>query len=191
MAILDQCKGCTLYNEISNTCGFTYSQPVLDSRSCEYYRKKGINLDKLAVETEAETTSTQNHTSQTTTTVTPVPPGGPTRQNAQQKIFAHPFSFTGRIRRLEYGLTYVIAILYQLPMRIMPEDTESAGWGYFSIIWLILLVPYLWFAFAQNTKRCHDLGHSGWWQFIPFYGLWLLFQEGDALTNEYGPSPKS
>lgn len=188
MAILDQCRGCSLYREDTNICGFSYSSPVLDSRSCEYYRKKGINLEKTEIQNSDS--SDQGQTPSHNPLPQPSTPLGPTGVNQTQRLFAHPFSFSGRIRRLEYGLTYLIAIVYQVPMRIMPEDTESEGWAIFSIIWLLLFIPYMWFAIAQNTKRCHDLGHSGWWQLIPFYGLWLLFQEGDALSNEYGPSPK-
>lgn len=188
MAILDQCKGCTLYQADTNTCGFSYSQPVLNSRSCEYYRKNGINLEKN------DNTPAASPASSTAPQPSPgISPNNPQSQSnspSSQRLFAHPFSFSGRIRRLEFGLTYLISIAYQVPMRIMPEDTDSEGWAIFSIIWLLLFIPYLWFAIAQNTKRCHDLGHSGWWQFIPFYGLWLLFQEGDSLANEYGPSPK-
>jgi uncharacterized membrane protein YhaH (DUF805 family) len=59
-----------------------------------------------------------------------------------------------------------------------------------AIVALLLFIPMLWFVWAQGAKRCHDLGRSGWWQLIPFYGLFLLFQDGDAGSNEYGENPK-
>jgi len=43
---------------------------------------------------------------------------------------------------------------------------------------------------AQGAKRAHDLGNSGYYQFIPFYGLWLIFQPGDSGINTYGENPK-
>lgn len=47
-----------------------------------------------------------------------------------------------------------------------------------------------WFLLAQGAKRCHDLGHSGWFQIIPFYVLAMLFCEGQKDENDYGLSPK-
>ena len=98
-------------------------------------------------------------------------------------MFQNPFSFDGRIRRLEYGLTIIInTVLYFIMFGII----VATG----SMLATLLYFPMLWFALSQNTKRCHDLGRSGWWQLIPFYGLFLLFEDGDRQTNEYGPSPK-
>ena len=56
---------------------------------------------------------------------------------------------------------------------------------------LILNIPVVMFFLGQGAKRCHDLGKSGWWQLIPFYGLWLLFQDGQLGSNKYGINPKN
>jgi hypothetical protein len=42
--------------------------------------------------------------------------------------------------------------------------------------------------FSQGAKRCHDLGVSGWKQFIPLYMLFLLTQKGSPNSNAYGNS---
>jgi len=105
----------------------------------------------------------------------------------KQSMFKRPFSFKGRIRRLEYGLSMLIYFVYVLPMELIDENDLSAG---FAIFWLLLLIPMLWFYLAQGAKRCHDRGNSGWFQIIPFYGLWMLFAEGDLGKNEYGDNPK-
>ncbi|MDB5228852.1 MAG: hypothetical protein JWN78_3045 [Bacteroidota bacterium] len=99
-------------------------------------------------------------------------------------MFNHPFSFQGRIRRTEFGLTFIIyAIAYGIIAAI------GASGGAAGIIF-ILVIPLIWFLWAQGAKRCHDVGHSGWWQVIPFYVFWMLFQEGQPGLNEYGENPK-
>lgn len=98
-------------------------------------------------------------------------------------MFYHLFSFNGRIRRLEYGLTFLALYLYELPMELISEDELSAG---FALVWLLLLIPALWIFYAQGAKRCHDMNNSGWYQLIPFYALWMIFKKGDTGSNNYG-----
>jgi serine/threonine protein kinase len=90
----------------------------------------------------------------------------------QKKMFSKPFSFNGRIRRTEYGLSIIISATINL---------ITLGIG------ILLTLPYM---LAQGAKRCHDLGKSGWYQLIPFFGIWMLFVEGSVDENKYGPSPK-
>ncbi|MBM3402096.1 MAG: DUF805 domain-containing protein [Bacteroidetes bacterium] len=96
-------------------------------------------------------------------------------------MFRAPFSFNGRIRRMEYGISIIIYLIaYSL----------IVGMSLSSVIFLVAFVPLIWFLWAQGAKRCHDRGNSGWYQIIPFYALWMLFAEGDKNENEYGNSPK-
>ena len=95
-------------------------------------------------------------------------------------MFEAPFSFKGRIRRLEYGISLII---YSL-LAVLIEETDE------SLI-LLLTIPLLWFLYAQGAKRCHDRNCSGWWQLVPFYGIWMLFAEGTTGPNEYGLDPKN
>lgn len=104
--------------------------------------------------------------------------------NFKQALFKAPFSFNGRIRRTEYGISYAIYIfsIYGLSALIGSEDNLS--------FLTILFIPILWFYFAQGAKRCHDRGNSGLYQIIPFYLLWMLFADSDFGQNEYGLNPK-
>lgn len=102
-------------------------------------------------------------------------------------MFSRLFSFNGRIRRLEYGLTYLACCIWNVPMRAMSEDQISEG---YAIFYLVTLLPILWIFFAQGAKRCHDRGNSGWYQLIPFYMLWMIFADGEKETNNYGVCPK-
>ncbi len=99
----------------------------------------------------------------------------------QQNMFKAPFSFEGRIRRTEYGISMIIYIV---------AYAITIGLAKASSIFGISFIPMLWFLWAQGAKRCHDRGNSGWYQLIPFYALWMLFAEGDMTENEYGNSPK-
>lgn len=100
-------------------------------------------------------------------------------------MFVSPFSFDGRIRRTEFGISFII---YLVGYGVLIALSSSLGKDASGV--LIFFLPLLWFLWAQGAKRCHDVGNSGWWQLIPFYFFWLLFQEGDAGSNEYGNNPK-
>lgn len=108
-------------------------------------------------------------------------------------MFKNPFSFEGRIRRLEYCLSYLIYMCYVFAAAVilvaigLIDDTESPK---NSLIILIAIIPGLYFLCAQGAKRCHDRGNSGWYQIIPFYGFWMCFAPGDLVENEYGHNPK-
>lgn len=106
-------------------------------------------------------------------------------------MFRNPFSFKGRIRRTEYGLSLIICFFLNLLMQgMVGAAAESDAAAVLLILYFIMFIPYCWFIWAQGAKRCHDRGNSGWYQIIPFYGFWLLFAKGEAGTNEYGNSPK-
>ena len=84
------------------------------------------------------------------------------------------FSFEGRIRRREYGITILLIYVIML----------------IPFLNVILFIPLIWVLWAQGAKRCHDIGKSDWWQFVPFFVLWMLFKDGDVGSNEYGEDPK-
>lgn len=100
-------------------------------------------------------------------------------------MFKNPFSFDGRIRRLEYGLSYLIYFSVLLLFDFTMGNGEID-----SVIEMVIIIPLLWLLLAQGAKRCHDMGNSGWYQLIPFYGLWMLFADGESGNNQYGPNPK-
>lgn len=101
-------------------------------------------------------------------------------------MFKNPFSFSGRIRRLEYGITYLICA-FPIVVLNMSLNTESEE---VNPLWLLLYLFLLWIILAQGAKRCHDRGRSGWWQILPFYGVLLLFYDGQPFKNKYGTDPK-
>jgi uncharacterized membrane protein YhaH (DUF805 family) len=99
-------------------------------------------------------------------------------------MFKNIFSFDGRIRRTEFGISYIICCVSNIIIELMADGDNGVK------LFLLFFIPVIWFLWAQGAKRCHDLGNSGWYQIIPFYVLWLLFQEGRTGANEYGENPK-
>jgi len=102
-----------------------------------------------------------------------------------KNMFAAPFSFEGRIRRMEYGLSYILYLVVYFCAKTMMEFESTI-----SILGFVLLIPAFWFLLAQSAKRCHDLGNSGWYQLIPFYFFWLICEDGEPCENAYGDDPK-
>lgn len=107
-------------------------------------------------------------------------------------MFSAPFSFQGRIRRLEFNLSLLIYfVIYSIMISIIAYIATMTSYN--PAIALMMGIVYIvcgWFMLAQGCKRCHDLGHSGWWQLIPFYCFWLMFDNSQPGDNEYGPYPK-
>ena len=101
------------------------------------------------------------------------------KQNSISKLF----SLKGRIGRSEYCMTYLIVWLISLPINVIDDGPFVI---FYSFIYLVLFIPMYWIYLAQGAKRCHDLGHSGWFQLIPFYFLWMMFAKGTPEENEYG-----
>ena len=99
-------------------------------------------------------------------------------------MFENAFSFDGRIRRTEYGISVIIYAVITVVINLIAGANSDASFVF------IFYIPALWFLWSQAAKRCHDVGNSGWWQLIPLYGFWLLFQEGELGQNQYGNNPK-
>lgn len=126
----------------------------------------------------------------TVITVTAAPTFEPAKNEASSTsdtlsnkgMFERPFSFNGRIRRTEYCLSFLIYMIWN----VVTLDSSIGP----SLFVLISFIPMVWFSLAQNTKRCHDRGNSGWYQLIPFYFLVLLFGGSDKGSNKYGDNPK-
>lgn len=106
----------------------------------------------------------------------------------KQAMFSHIFSFSGRIRRMEFGLSYIIYGVLAIVLSVCAEETPLLG---------LLYIPLLWFTWAQMCKRFHDKGESGLRIFtllIPLYNIYvmimLFFEDGEPYENDYGKDPK-
>ncbi len=98
------------------------------------------------------------------------------------------FSFKGRIGRLPYFLISLGGMFaFFLPMIfaaiLMGNYTSNYLFATCGILWAVF---YYYIMYAVGAKRCHDLGHSGWFQLIPFYALFMLFKAGSEEAKVYG-----
>ncbi len=97
------------------------------------------------------------------------------------------FSFKGRIGRGSYVGTVILVFFWNILTTGFIKTGVPAGYLFI----LLTLIPMQWIIWAQRCKRCHDRGHSGWWQLIPFYGFVLLFGKGEPGRNKYGDNPNN
>lgn len=133
---------------------------------------------------------------QTETPPAPVIPSAISSQNENTEfsvldnkgMFKRIFSFKGRIRRTEYGLSYIIFLIWYLIFMSVTEMNDVTP--VLALLIILTIVPAYWFLWAQAAKRCHDRGNSGWYQIIPFYFLIMLFGGSEDGINDYGTNPK-
>lgn len=142
------------------------------------------------------------------------------------------FWFSGRVGRRSYllvGLCLLAVIIGYFCLlfhiatefqndEIKGQEALNAAYRY---LWWLAQFLCLWSSAANNAKRLHDFGWSGWWQIGPFaliYGLshatilpsivyigifvigglasltlcgMLLFRGGSESENRFGPQPDS
>ena len=114
--------------------------------------------------------------------------------------------FTGRSRRKEYWMFYLLNILislfvgllfvvgYYADMSQSEMDTYLMPVVYIACVYaLATLIPGL----AVTVRRLHDTDRSGWnilWGLVPLVGgfilLYFYVSDGDQGPNRFGPDPK-
>ena len=117
------------------------------------------------------------------------------------KVLKNYAVFSGRARRMEYWYFQLFCVLFSILFYVLDAVLSTPNIGteempfqpISTIYWLALLIPCL----AVGARRLHDIGRTGWWQFlylIPLIGsLVLIFaffiipsQDGE---NQYGTNP--
>ena len=127
--------------------------------------------------------------------------------------------FSGRSRRMEFWLFWLVALIVQMLASYVDAATDQAavagGMGPVTLLTtLVFLIP----AATVGIRRLHDIGRAGWWMLLfglPYLGwlvsvqagsqpivpalalllgsvilLVLLVQPGVAGKNSFGPDPK-
>jgi uncharacterized membrane protein YhaH (DUF805 family) len=96
-------------------------------------------------------------------------------------------NFEGRATRQEYWMFYLFYVLFSIATVVADI---VLGLGFLNVIYLLaLFLPTI----GVTIRRLHDIGKSGWWNFIvliPLVGvIWflvLLCTDSQPSENEYG-----
>lgn len=110
-------------------------------------------------------------------------------------VMRQPLEFNGRARRAEFWSFWAVSCAFSIALGMLVSATrdidnetirnltENFASFYRWAIWL----PGL----SVGARRMHDIGRSGWWQFVPIAGQIMLFFDGERHENKYGPDPKA
>lgn len=133
------------------------------------------------------------------------------KPNDNSKMFARWYKFSGRIGRLEYAITLVIAVVLYffvllgvgqlLRLSGYTIDTETGMYIYS----IGCMIPSVYIAIAAGVKRTHDTRVSSWYSLVPLIPLFFinvitvvlfcagcvyLFKDaGEDGVNEHGSNP--
>ncbi len=117
-------------------------------------------------------------------------------QVQEKKMFRNVFSFSGRIRRKEFIISYAVIFVLGAIEGFTNAIYISLGSQPPAILNAIICATSVVMLF-QVWKRLHDIGLSGWiglLQLIPIlnivFDIFLMAKKGDEFENEYGASPK-
>jgi uncharacterized membrane protein YhaH (DUF805 family) len=105
-------------------------------------------------------------------------------------FFSHFFSPKGRIGRIQYLVTVLIACaIWVLSFMICSMVDSDALQNQERLILLLTLIPCVILIILAGIKRSHDLGEDGWYIFNAFTNFNLYCKEGDEGLNAYGSEP--
>lgn len=107
--------------------------------------------------------------------------------NNSRGMFKNFFTATGRIRRKEYWISMFVLTIISCLILFLVKRVIDPPFVVGQLLSIFISIPL----YIQDIKRCHDLGKSGWWIFVPIFNpFFLLFEEGENCVNEYGTNPK-
>lgn len=114
------------------------------------------------------------------------------------KVLKNYVNFSGRARRKEYWMFFLISILIGFGLGLIDGVLGLRSTGSIGMLGLLYNLFILLPSFAVGARRLHDLGRSGWWQLIvliPIIGVIVLIvwyaSEGESGSNAYGDDPKA
>ena len=114
------------------------------------------------------------------------------------EIFKDPiFAYEGRTPKKRYIVYFSVIMAYGVllwAVQAIFPDMELPGFLRGSkyataILGFILFSPFV-ILVLKSFQRCHDLGVSAFYTFIPFFFLLLLLVRGQNVPNRFGDDPE-
>ena len=113
--------------------------------------------------------------------------------NWYRKVMTQYVDFSGRARRKEYWMYFLVYFLITLLCGVV-EGIFSITGTITTVVALVHLLPSL----GVTVRRLHDINRSGWWilvSLIPVIGwlvlLYFMVKSGDTQSNQFGADPKT
>ena len=98
-----------------------------------------------------------------------------------------PFSFSGRIGRMQYFLTLMSLYAFWLIFLVVDKTLlPTEAHSYCSRFAIVLIYISIYILLAQGVKRCHDIGHAGQFLVVPFHVFVFMLKQGQTTDNQYG-----
>ena len=101
------------------------------------------------------------------------------------KVLKNYDVFKGRATRTEFWGSLLISWIVFVVL-VAVEDACGCGEALAMLYFWAVIVPH----FAAGVRRLHDTGYSGWFLFIPYYGLALTLWPGQRGKNRFGDDPR-
>ena len=92
-------------------------------------------------------------------------------------------NFKGKMTRSDFWFWYLFSFLWLLIFVIIFISMSLVvGTGVFQ--GMVPVIALLGLSqFAARTRRLHDVGKSGWWQFVPLYSLYLFLKPSSVAGS--------
>jgi uncharacterized membrane protein YhaH (DUF805 family) len=97
-------------------------------------------------------------------------------------------NFKGKMTRSDFWLYYLFAFLWVIIIAlILAPLSLIVGAGVFAGLVPVLLLLAV-SRFGAHARRLHDVGKSGWWQFVPIYSLYLYLKPSSEIGSISTPA---
>lgn len=81
---------------------------------------------------------------------------------------------------LFYIIFLICVVVFTLTLHFSKTVTHIIALPARAVGWI-----YIFYIYYTVVARCHDLGKSGWWFWIPFYFITLFVKEGTPYPNKF------